>query len=748
MSFAPGTALGRYQILDKIGEGGMGEVYRARDPRLDRDVAVKILSAAVASDPGRFERFEREARAVAALSHPHVLAVFDVGSEDVPYLVTELLEGETLRAELQRGPMPLPRVINIALQLLSGLAAAHARGIIHRDLKPENIFITREAQVKILDFGLAKSAVSTADVTAINATAVGLVVGTVGYMAPEQARGEAVDVRTDLFAVGTILFEMLTGQRAFHGASPADTLTAVLHSQPRDLSTDSGVPPSLARIIGRCLEKRPDGRFGAAQDLRFAIESLAGAARTAPQMAEKAVAVLPFANMSTDPENQYFSDGLSEELINALTRLPGLRVASRTSAFRFRGGEVDIREIGRQLSVTHVLEGSVRRAGSRLRVSAQLISVADGYHVWSERYDRELADVFVIQDEIVEAIVKALAPALLGDARAVVPRRTDNLEAYELYLKGRHFWHQRSPSTLQAAIRCFEQVIALDPEYTLAHAAMADCYAIYRVYGWYSAAKCREGARPAVARAMALDPSLAEVHYSQAIVTYYLDRNWRGAIPHLQRALEINPRLAIAQAYMGLVLATDYRFDEAIAERDAGLALDPLSPFIHYLCATTALVAERIDDAIVACERVLELQPDSLLGYWPLALSLAQRGRHEEAIAAAERAVVLSRSPFYVGILGSVYVSAGRAADAESLRHELDERHARGEYVSPSAPLLIAVALNDLDRVRAEIRRCIEDETPPLTVMATSRAALDALRGDPEIDGLLDILYDGARPRG
>jgi tetratricopeptide (TPR) repeat protein len=277
---------------------------------------------------------------------------------------------------------------------------------------------------------------------------------------------------------------------------------------------------------------------------------------------------------------------------------------------------------------------------------------------------------------------------------------------------------------------------------------MADCYAIYRVYGWYSAEKCREGARPAVARAMALDPSLAEVHYSQAIVTYYLDRNWRGAIPHLQRALAINPRLSIAQAYMALVLATDYRFDEAMAERDAALALDPLSPFIHYLCATAAMVAGRIDDVIAGCERVLELQPDSLLGYWPLALSLSQRGRHEEAIAAAERAVVLSRSPFYVGVLGSVYAAAGRVADAEQLRRELDERHARGEYVSPSSPLVIAVALNDLDRVRAEIRRCIEDETPPLTVMATSRAGLDALRGDPEIDRLLDVLYDGARPRG
>src|SRR5260221_5954064 len=453
MSLAPGTRLGPYEILSLLGAGGMGEVYKARDPRLDRDVAIKVLPESMAGDPSRLHRFEQEARSVAALSHPNLVAIFGVGTGDRPYLVTELLDGETLRSVLERGPVSLKRAAEVALQLVAGLTAAHDRGVVHRDLKPENIFVTRAQGVKILDFGLAKATspaearLHDVDVTRASATLAGLVMGTAGYMSPEQVRGQAADPRSDIFATGAILYEMVTGQRAFQGASPADTMSAVLREQPMDLVLRSGTPPALARLVRRCLEKDPQERFQSARDLRFAIESISDAHPVAPapvkKADEKSIAVLPFANMSADAENQFFSDGLAEELINALARLPGLQVASRTSAFRFRGGDVDIREIGRQLQVATVLEGSVRRAGNRLRVTAQLISVADGYHLWSERYDREMADVFAIQDEIVESIVKAIAPALAGDAKKAVRRPTDNLEAYELYLKGRHSWHLR-----------------------------------------------------------------------------------------------------------------------------------------------------------------------------------------------------------------------------------------------------------------------------------------------------------------
>src|SRR5262245_26085795 len=592
MLLAAGSRLGPYEVVSLLGAGGMGEVYRARDPRLGRDVAIKVLPESLATDQTRLDRFEQEARAVAALSHPNVLAIFDIGRAQPPFIVTELLDGETLRALIDRGPLAPRPTIDLALQLVAGLAAAHARGIVHRDLKPQNVFVTRDGVVKILDFGLAKTMTSDTSNHAADQqatmTSAGIILGTVGYMAPEQVRGENVDPRADLFAVGAILYEMATGDRAFKGDSPADTMSAVLREQPPDLSVRTGTPPALSRIVRRCLEKSVHDRFQSARDLAFALQSISHGheAAAAPRKSESmSVAVLPFANMSADAENQYFSDGLAEELINALTRLPGLQVASRTSAFRFRGREADIRQIGGELQVATVLEGSVRRAGNRLRVSAQLTNAADGFHIWSERYDREMADVFAIQDEIVEAIVKALAPALVGDAKTAGRRPTENLEAYELYLKGRHYWHQRSPANLQAAIQCFERVITLDPEYALAYAGIADCYAIYRVYGWYPAEKSRPPTLAAVARAMELDPSLAEVHYSQALAIYYFDRHWRGAEAHLRRALAINPQLAMAQGYLAIILASDYRYEEALLESQRALALDPYSAFVHYLAA-------------------------------------------------------------------------------------------------------------------------------------------------------------------
>jgi serine/threonine protein kinase/tetratricopeptide (TPR) repeat protein len=776
MSLTPGTRLGRYEILSPIGAGGMGEVYKAHDPRLGREVAIKVLHESVAADPERLHRFEQEARAVAALSHPNILAIFDVGAGAQPYLVTELLEGETLREGLARGPLPLARATDVAMQLVAGLAAAHDRGIVHRDLKPENIFLTRDRGVKILDFGLAKATSpaeaghhdpaglhdpngrgvrlqADVDVTRASATLPGLVMGTAGYMSPEQVRGQAADPRSDIFAAGAILYEMVTGQRAFQGASPADTMSAVLREQPMDLVLRSGTPPALARLVRRCLEKDPNDRFQSARDLRFAIESISDAhpvAAAAPGTTQKAdvksVAVLPFANMSVDAENQFFSDGLAEELINALTRLPGLQVASRTSAFRFRGGDVDIREIGKQLQVTTVLEGSVRRAGNRLRITAQLINIADGYHLWSERYDREMADVFEIQDEIVEAIVKALAPALSGDAKKAVRRPTENLEAYELYLKGRHSWHLRSPSALQSAMRCFEQVIALDPDYALAYAGLADCFGICRVYGWFSAAQSRDRAGEAVARAAAIDSSLAEVSFSQAAHVFFFERNGPRAEGFLRQAVAINPRMVDAHGYLGLVLACEGRLDEATAHADHACAIDPLSAFSHYLASAAFAVMGRFARAEQEARRVCELQQDSLTGLWPLGIALCALGRDDEAVAVLERAVTLSRAPVYLGQLGLAYGRAGRADDARRLLGELEDRASRGEYVIPTATLCIHVGLDDASGVRRSLEACTTDHTPVATIKIVCGTFLEAYRTDAGIARLLDTLYGTANP--
>jgi eukaryotic-like serine/threonine-protein kinase len=751
MQLARGTRLGPYEVAHPIGAGGMGEVYRARDPRLGRDVAIKVLSD-VESDE-RLRRFEHEARAAAALSHPNILSIFDVGAGDVPFLVTELLDGETLGAIVERGPLSTERTVDLALQLVAGLAAAHARGIVHRDLKPDNVFVTADGRVKILDFGLAKHTAALSDAeepTMAALTTRGMILGTIGYMAPEQVRGREADQRADIFAAGASLFEMLTGQRAFRGDSAADTMSAILNDPPSALVFGAATPPALVRIVRRCLEKNPDDRFQSARDLGFAIESISDIRFTIPeppaQSDHSSVAVLPFANLSADGDNQYFSDGLAEDLINALTRLAGLRVASRTSSFRFRGRDEEIRTIGRDLGVGAILEGSVRRSGSRLRITAQLTDVADGYHIWSERYDREMADVFDIQDEIVGSIVTALAPTLVGEAKGGMRRPTENLEAYELYLKGRHFWNQRSPAVVGTAIRCFEEAIGKDSAYALAYSGLADCYSILRVYGWTPAGHSQPRALEAVTKALTLEPELAEAHFSNALYVFHFERHWRLARKHFLEALASRPRVAMFEAYYGLFLATEYDYLEARARIARAIELDSHSSIVHFLAAAAGCAMGDHRFARRHAARALELQPESMGARWPQTVALAMAGRFDEAIALGEQVVARSRAPIYIGVLGMVYGCAGRLADAKRLGQELDERKSRGEYIVPLARLSVHLGLRDIAAVRTSLTECADCGAAPFSVVATNRVLLDNYRGDAEIDRLLTRLHDGARP--
>jgi len=745
MALIPGAHLGPYEVVAPLGAGGMGEVYRARDPRLGRDVAIKVLPDSVAGDRTRLDRFAREARAVAALSHPNILAVFDVGTGTPPYLVTELLEGETLGDLVARGPVTPKVAIDVFLQLVAGLAAAHARGIVHRDLKPANVFLTRDGIVKILDFGLAK--VETVDPCDVDltrdATLAGTLLGTAGYMSPEQVRGEPADGRSDIFAAGAILYELVSGQRAFSGRSVADTVSAVLREQPPALP-GTGASASLARIVQRCLEKDPALRFQSASDVRSALDSAVGApgAESASATDEASIAVLPFANMSADPENQYFSDGLADELINALSRLPGLRVASRTSAFRFRDGTVDIRQVGRDLQVSTVVEGSVRRAGPRLRVTAQLVNVADGYHRWSERYDREMADVFDIQDEIVQAIVEAIAPTLVPDARTAGRRPTRNLQAYEQYLKGRHHWYLRTPAAMQVAEQAFEHVIALDPDYALAWAGVADCLAIRRLYGWASAAEVGDRARQASARAMALDPTLAEVNFTHAAYIFFFEPEWRRAESFLRTAIAINPRFTVALAYLALLLTTDDRDDEALALVDRVRDADPLSSYAHYLVAMVYYTADRFADAEASTRFALELQPDAMSALWMRGLALSMLGQHQAAVETMLRVIAIARTPVFVGILGAVLARAGRTDEVGPLQVELDERRSRGEYISPIATLCLRLGAGDLPGVRDALDACIADATPFFSVAAAPRPLLAPYLPDSEVARLYGVLRD------
>ena len=758
MSLEPGSRLGPYEIVAPLGAGGMGEVYRARDSRLGREVAVKILPEDAAADPEHLNRFEREARAVAALSHPNVLAIFDVGLGRIPFLVTELLTGETLRAVLDRGPLDARRTIELGMQLTAGLAAAHDRGIVHRDLKPANVFVTSDGHLKILDFGLAKRVDrlnEPDDSITKPQTLRGTVLGTLGYMSPEQLRGFEADARSDIFSCGAILYEMLTGRRAFRGASPADTISAILTSPPPSLAAAADAPPVLVETIQKCLEKEAVRRYQSARELLGALEAISDVRSgfSPPPSANVAsgatsIAVLPFANMSADPEDQYFSDGLAEELVNALTRLSGLRVASRTSSFRFRNRHADVREIGHELGVGAILEGSVRRSGPRLRVTVQLTNVENGYNMWSERYDRQMADVFTVQDEIVQSTVSALAPTLAGEARHAVRRPTENLQAYDLYLRGRHFWNQRSPAVFGMAIRFFEEAIALDPNYALAYAGLADCYSILRVYGWTPPEHSQPRALDAVTRAMSLDPQLPEAHFSRGLYDFYFDRHWRSAKRWFAQAAEMRPRMSMFEAYYGMFLATEFDYEQARQRLDVALSIDPHSSVVHFLAASAACVMVDPDTALLHAVRALDLQPESLGARWPQTVALIMAGRHEQAIAAAEQVVARTRAPIYIGVLGMVYGVSGRLADARQLWHELDERQGRGEYIVPAARLSIALGLDDRTRILTALAECADGGAAPFSVVATNRWLLNRYRGDASFDAVLDRLNDGAHPRG
>jgi TolB-like protein len=742
MSLSPGTRLGPYEIVAPLGAGGMGEVYKARDPRLGRDVAIKVLPESFAADPSRLKRFEQEARAVAALSHPNILAIFDIGTGDHPFLITELLDGETLRAAIERGPLGLKRTTDLALQFIAGLSAAHGRGIVHRDLKPDNLFVTRDGIVKILDFGLAKhdDAAFTGEAGAtIAATSAGLILGTVGYMAPEQVRGEHADPRSDLFAVGTILYEMISGQRAFHGDSPADTMSAVLREQPPDLVLRTGTPPALARIVRRCLEKEPADRFQSARDLRFAIESISDiqpATTPANPAAEKSIAVLPFEDLSADKTQQAFCEGMAAEIINALGAVERLRVVSRTSAVRCREKGLDIGEIGTHLHVHSVLEGAVRKSGERLRITVQLVNVADGSQLWTARYDRNEGDVFEIQDEIAAAVVENLKVRLAGRPAPSVKRATDNPAAYNLYLKGRYFWERRNQHFLKLALEHFERAIAEDPEYALAYCGIADCHTVTGILGFRDGREAYPLAKMAADRAIALDPLLAEAHHSVGSVRAWFEWDLAAATASFDRAIDLNPRLGICWIYRALLDATVGRVERVDAAVRTALELEPDSALLAAIGSNVLEYSRQLTQARAYANRALELDPTLLLGKRLRILLDADLGNHEEAIAAGERSLAESgRSADQVSALGYAYARAGRRDDAAAIVRELLDRRSH-EYVAPLHIALVYTALDDRVRACEWLERAAEERNGLVNAIATA-PHYDTLREEPRFRALL-----------
>jgi TolB-like protein len=457
----------------------------------------------------------------------------------------------------------------------------------------------------------------------------------------------------------------------------------------------------------------------------------------APAHEDRSIAVLPFANVSVDKENDYFCEGLAEEILNALSRIEDLRVAARTSSFSFKDRAVEIGEIGAKLNVATILEGSVRRDVGRVRVTVQLVDVRNGFQLWSERYDRQLQDLFEVQDEIARAVTEQLKVRLSGS----LERSTENPQAYELYLKGRHYWHQRSPATAHLAIRCFEEAIKLDSRYALAYAGLADCHTTLGAYAWMSLKEAGPRAHEAATKAMTLAPSLWEVNFSHAFYVFWLERAWREAGPYFQKAILINPGSSLTRAYYGLFLATDGRAQEAIAQTTLACQQDALSPFVHGLGALALYSLTRFEEAERIAQHALELQPGYLLGLWAQGMALCGLGRNEEAIKAFERAVAMSRSPLFVGLLGLTYARAGRTGDSVRLLHELQDRSARGEYVPRRALFHIYVGQGDVPAMRKGLADALEEGLPPSVLRTTSSPFLEAYRSDCEIDKLLSKFY-------
>jgi serine/threonine protein kinase/tetratricopeptide (TPR) repeat protein len=742
MPLPTGTRLGPYEILAPIGAGGMGEVYRANDSRLERQVAVKVLPEHLSQSPQALARFVRETKAVAALSHPNLLAIFDTGVESgISYAVTELLDGESLRASLRRGPLPWRKAVEIGTALAEGLAAAHAKGITHRDLKPENIFLTVDGRFKILDFGLARVQAAQTGADAATQTEAGTVLGSPGYMSPEQVRGTPVGPTSDIFSLGCVLYEMISGRRAFPGQTAAETTSSILRDTPRELVTSGAqVPAELERLIFSCLEKTCEQRFQSARDLAFHLKAILNTQIAASQAGQSidSIAVLPFANASRDPDTEYLCDGITESILNSLAQIAQLRVTPRSTVFRYKAADADPQMIGRELNVRLVLTGRIIQHGDNLVASAELVDVAAGSQLWGERYHRKMSDVFVLEEEIARKISESLRLKLSGQEKTRLARRfTENSEAYHLYLRGRHHWIKRTPDEVKKGIEYFQKAIEKDPGYALAYSGLADCHSILGVYCILPSKEAFARAKAAAAAAVAFDEELAEGHTSLGFIKAYLDWDWSGGEKEFQRALELNRGYWVTPYWYGLMLTSTGRFEEAEQQIRHGLELEPLSPILMHVAAMIAFTSRRYAEAVGRSLKGLQSDPDHfLLRFW-LGVAYLLEEKHAEAISELQTAVDLCRRgvSWVVGSLGHAYAVWGNQAEALRILEELLDRAKREaiDFVSVAA---IYVGLRDTENALTALEKAC-DNRGMSGILVKVDPRFDPLRSEPRFQQVL-----------
>ena len=732
-----GKTVSHYKILEKLGEGGMGVVYKAEDTKLDRFVALKFLPPHLGKEEEEKERFIHEAKAASALDHHNICTIHEVNeTEDGQmFIAMSHYEGETLDRKIKQGPLKLEGALDIAVQVAQGLEKAHKKGIVHRDIKPGNLLVTEDGVVKILDFGLAKLAGKT------KMTKAQTTLGTVAYMSPEQAQAEEVDHRTDIWSLGVVLYEMVIGQRPFRGEYDQSVIYSIMNEEPQPLTgLRTGVPMELERIVKKALTKSPDERYQNVSDLlvdlkKFTKELESGISEEkSKRKSVPSIAVLPFVNMSADPEQEYFCDGMAEEIINDLTHIEGLHVVSRTSAFMFKGKNVNVREIAKELHVDNILEGSVRKAGNRLRITAQLIKVADGFHLWSGKYDRNMDDIFEIQDEISLAIVENLKVKLLGKEKdAVVKRHTEDLEAYNLYLKGRFYTEMLTPKGFEKAIECFEKALQKDNNYAKAYVGMGMVFRFITLFGNVSPNDVVPKIRANAEKALEIDNTISEAHCLLAICHTTYDWDWPRAEEELQLALNMNPNSSFVLFYHSIFYTFTERHDRAVAAAKRARELDPLSIFINFIVGQSLYFARRYDESIKDLKMSLTMNPNYYPLHYTLGYNYRERSMMKEAFEEFEKAYEISNGiPLTVLWLAVSLYDMGNTDRARELLESLEQR-AKREYVSPALLFCLYRIFDDSEKATVWLEKAYEEHDSYLCWLRVTPETSFRIPSDPRL---------------